>query len=68
MKKDMTFEDAKQNIERIIQNMEEGNLPLEESISQFEEAAELVRYCQKKLDSYQKKIEAVTLETEDQNE
>ena len=48
--------------------MEQGNLPLEESVSRFEEAAALLKYCQRKLDSYQKKIETITLETDDINE
>ncbi len=64
----MTFEEAREKIEQIIQNMEAGNLPLEESVSQFEEAAQLVKYCQKKLDGYQKKIETITLEADDKNE
>ncbi len=68
MKQEMTFEEAREKIEQIIQNMEAGNLPLEESVSQFEEAAQLVKYCQKKLDGYQKKIETITLEADDKNE
>ena len=48
--KDLSFEEAKAKIEQIINNMEMGNLPLEESVSQFEEAAKLVKYCQEKID------------------
>lgn len=59
MKKEMTFEVAKIKIEQIIQKMESGNLPLEESVKQFEEAAELVKYCQKLLDEYKGKIETI---------
>ena len=55
MEKEMTFEEAREKIEQMIQNMEAGNLPLEESITQFEKAAELVKYCQAKLDGYRKK-------------
>lgn len=68
MKQDLTFEEAREKIEQIIQNMEQGNLPLEESVSQYEEAAELVKYCQKILNRYQKKIETITLEVEDADE
>ena len=60
MKNEMSFEEAQEKIEQIIQDMEQGNLPLEESVSRFEEAAAL--------DSYQKKIETITLETDDINE
>ena len=68
MEKEMTFEEAREKIEQMIQNMEAGNLPLEESISQFEKAAELVKYCQAKLDGSRKKIETITMEADDQHE
>ena len=54
---------AKAKIEQIINNMEMGNLPLEESVSQFEEAAKLVKYCQEKLDEYKGKIEAINVKS-----
>lgn len=60
----MSFEEAKSKIEQIIRNMESGNLPLEESVSQFEEAALLVKYCQDKLDEYKGKIEAISTREE----
>ena len=68
MEKEMTFEEAREKIEQMRQNMEAGNLPLEESITQFEKAAELVKYCQAKLDGYRKKIETITMEADDQHE
>ena len=54
--KDLSFEEAKAKIEQIINNMEMGNLPLEESVSQFEEAAKLVKYCQEKLDEFESSV------------
>lgn len=59
--KNLSFEEAKAKIEQIINNMEMGNLPLEESVAQFEEAAKLVKYCQEKLDEYKGKIEAIAV-------
>ena len=35
--------------------MESGDLPLEESVAQFEEASSLIKYCQQKLDEYKEK-------------
>ena len=64
----ISLEEAREKIEQIIQNMEAGHLPLEESITQFEKAAELVKYCQAKLDGYRKKIETITMEADDQHE
>lgn len=65
--KQMTFEEAKEKIEQIIRNMEQGNLPLEESVVQFDEAVKLVNYCQEKLDEYKGKIEAITVKPQEEN-
>lgn len=64
--KQMTFEEAKEKIEQIIRNMEQGSLPLEESVAQFEEAVKLVKYCQDKLDEYKGKIEAITVKPQEE--
>ena len=65
--KQMTFEEAKEKIEQIIRNTEQGNLPLEESVAQFEEAVKLVKYCQDKLDEYKGKIEAITVKPQEED-
>lgn len=64
----MTFEEAKEKIEQIIRNMESGDLPLEESVAQFEEASGLIKYCQQKLDEYKGKVEAITIAEERKGE
>ncbi len=62
LRENMTFEEAKSQIEEIIRKLEGGNLPLEESITQFEKASQLIKYCQDKLDGYHKKIETVNID------
>ena len=48
--------------------MESGDLPLEESVAQFEEASSLIKYCQQKLDEYKGKVEAITIAEERKGE
>ena len=41
---DIKFEDALQRLERIVDQLEAGNLPLEESLKVFEEGVGLARH------------------------
>lgn len=54
--KEMSFENAMKKIESIVDELEQGDLPLEESLKRFEEAVKLARVCHKKLESAEKKI------------
>jgi len=51
------FEDALQKLEAIVKKLEDGNLSLEESLKAFEEGVRLSRFCSKKLDEAEKKVE-----------
>jgi exodeoxyribonuclease VII small subunit len=55
-----SFEEALQNLERIVEELEEGNLPLEETLKRFEEGIKLARLCEKKLKQAQKKVSMLT--------
>src|SRR5438876_1155959 len=57
---DIKFEDALQRIERIVDELEAGNLGLEESLKVFEEGVGLARRCAKALDEAEKRIELLT--------
>ena len=52
-----TFEDAVKRLGEIVQALERGDLPLEESLRLFEEGVTLSRVSQQKLDAAQKKVE-----------
>jgi exodeoxyribonuclease VII small subunit len=52
-----TFEDAVKRLGEIVQSLERGDLPLEESLRLFEEGVKLSRVSQEKLDAAQKKVE-----------
>jgi exodeoxyribonuclease VII small subunit len=53
----MSFEDAVKRLSEIVQKLERGDLPLEESLLLFEEGVRLSRASQDKLDSAQKRVE-----------
>src|SRR4051812_4846294 len=52
-----TFEDAMKRLTEIVQTLERGDLPLEESLRLFEEGVKLSRLSQERLDAAQKKVE-----------
>jgi exodeoxyribonuclease VII small subunit len=51
------FEDAINKLEKIVSRLEEGDIPLEESLKLFEEGIRLSRFCNQKLDEAEKKVE-----------
>ena len=58
-----TFEDAVEQLEQIVKDLETGDLPLEKAIKKFEEGVRLSKLCSKKLDETEKRI-MVLLENE----
>lgn len=54
--KETSFEDAMKRIESIVEELEKGDLPLEESLKRFEEAVKLARVCNEKLKGAQEKV------------
>ncbi len=59
-----TFETAMNKLEKIVQELESTDLPLEEAIKKFEEGVRLSKFCSKKLDETERKI---TILLKDQN-
>jgi exodeoxyribonuclease VII small subunit len=57
---DLKFEAALQRLEQIVDQLEAGNLTLEESLQVFEEGVGLARRCGKYLDDAEKRIELLT--------
>ena len=51
-----TFEEAIIELEQIVNNLERGELTLEESIAGFQKGIELSKLCSSKLDEAEKKI------------
>jgi exodeoxyribonuclease VII small subunit len=57
---DIAFEDALRRLEQIVDLLEAGNLPLEESLKAFEEGVGLARRCARYLEEAEKRIEVLT--------
>lgn len=62
-----SFESNIENLEKIITELEEGNLNLDESISKFEEGIKMSKQCNKILEEAEKKI-TILLEKEEKIE
>jgi len=57
------FEEAMKRLEDIVQNMESGDLSLEDSLGIFEEGIKLVGFCSKKLEEAEKKVTMLVKES-----
>lgn len=55
--KEPSFEVAMTRLEEIIQQLEDGEAELDQTLSLFEEGVKLSKQCQKKLETAEKKIE-----------
>jgi exodeoxyribonuclease VII small subunit len=55
-RKPPSFEEALAELEQLVERMEQGNLPLEESLKLFERGIELTRTCQKSLQDAEQKV------------
>jgi exodeoxyribonuclease VII small subunit len=51
------FEEALEKLEEIVRRMEAGEMNLEESLKAFEEGIKLSRFCAKKLDEADRRVD-----------
>ncbi len=51
------YEEAVARLEEIVGQLEEGNLPLETSLTLFEEGIGLAKYCSEKLDAAEGRLQ-----------
>src|SRR6202048_3290184 len=56
---DLNFETAMDRLEKIVEQMESGKLPLEDLIVRYEEGMNLVKVCQERLTNAEEKIEII---------
>jgi exodeoxyribonuclease VII small subunit len=52
----LTFEKALEELEALVARMEDGKLPLEESLAAYQRGAELIKYCEGRLSDAQARI------------
>ncbi len=62
MAKKKTFEQALDELESIVREMESGDLPLEEAVKKYESGIKQSKYCLDLLDRTEKKITKLTLD------
>ena len=55
----LSFEEALRRLEAIVQQLERGDVPLDQSITLYEEGNRLRAQCQKRLDAAQARIEQI---------
>jgi exodeoxyribonuclease VII small subunit len=51
------FEASLNELEKLVERLERGDLPLDEALKTFERGVELTRYCQTSLKAAQQKVE-----------
>ena len=56
MKEDLNFEDAMKELEKIADELENGELSLEKSVEKFEQGIELSKKCNEILEKAEKRI------------
>jgi exodeoxyribonuclease VII small subunit len=57
--KNLTFEQALKKLSDIVAKIESGQIPLEQSLTQYEEGMDLIKYCRGILEKAEKKIEEI---------
>ncbi|MDX1483489.1 MAG: exodeoxyribonuclease VII small subunit [Alphaproteobacteria bacterium] len=57
----MSFEDALEELEEIVRELEEGSIKLDQAITAYERGAKLKAHCEKKLTEAKTKVEKISL-------
>lgn len=59
--KALSFEDALSELEKIVKQLEDGKIKLEDAVTAYERGAALKAHCESKLRDAQMKIDKITL-------
>jgi exodeoxyribonuclease VII small subunit len=65
VKPEPSFEDALAQLEILVEKLEDGDIPLEESVDAYVRGMELVKHCMKKLDKAESTLKKLTQTGED---
>ena len=63
---DMSFEEALRALQQVVRQLEDGEVPLDQSITLYERGEQLRAHCQARLDAAQARIEAIVLDAKGQ--
>lgn len=58
-KKNVSFEEKLTNLEKIVSELEEGNIDLDDAINKYTEAMKIAKECSKKLDDATKAVNKI---------
>lgn len=64
-KQEMKFEDKIKEVEKIINELENGEIDLDESITKYTEAMKLVNECDKILKDVEEQVNKIVLENDE---
>lgn len=59
MKKEKTFEEKLEELNKFIEELEDGDISLEKSMEKYQNSISLIKQCQKELDTAELKIEKI---------
>lgn len=62
---ELNFESALEKLESIVDELEKGNLTLDEALAHYEEGVRLSRFCANKLKEVEGRIEMIVKEGQD---
>lgn len=54
--KEMSFEEAVESLDKIVKNLSEPELPLEDAFKSYEEGVQLLKHCNETLDKVEKQV------------
>ena len=57
--RNLKFEEARAQLEELVEKMESGNMPLEELISAYEKGSQLTAHCRALLEGLQRRVEII---------
>lgn len=57
--KELNFEESLLELEKIVKDLENGNIPLDDAISKFNEAMILAKSCNEKLDKANESVNKI---------
>lgn len=64
-KQELSFEEAMEQLQTVVDRLEEGDVPLEKAIAMFQEGMQLSKLCHDKLTNVEKQLEQVLSNNEE---
>ena len=59
----LTFEEAMQELEKLVDSLDKGDVSLDEAIAAYDRGSQLKDFCEKKLESAEVKIQKINQKT-----